>query len=53
MKKDGFTLVEILAVIAILAVLVTLVVPRVIDYFFKSKKEAFIIEVGKLYSETK
>lgn len=53
MKKDGFTLIEILVVIAILTVLVTLVVPRVIDYFFKSKKEAFIIEVGKLYSETK
>ena len=38
MKKDGFTLVEILVVIAILTVLVTLVVPRVIDYFFNSKK---------------
>lgn len=53
MNKKGFTLIEILAVIAILAVLVTLVVPRVINYYFKSKKDMFLNEVGKLYSETK
>lgn len=53
MNKKGFTLIEVLAVIAILAALVTLVIPKVIEYYTKSKKEAFIIEVGNLYSETK
>lgn len=53
MNKKGFTLIEILAVIAILAVLVTLVVPRVINYYHKSKKDMFLNEVGKLYTETK
>ena len=50
MNKKGFTLIEILAVIAILAVLVTLVVPRVINYYHKSKKDMFLNEVGKLYT---
>lgn len=53
MNKKGFTLIEILAVIAILAVLVTLVVPRIINYYFKLKKDMFLNEVDKLYAETK
>ena len=38
MKKNGFTLVELLAVIAILIVLVTLITPNLIN-LLKDKKE--------------
>lgn len=41
MKKQGFTLVELLAVIAILAILVILVVPRVIQLFEGSQDGLF------------
>lgn len=53
MNKNGFTLIELLAVIAIIAILVTIAIPKVLEYYNKSKKELFLVEVGKLYSETK
>lgn len=40
-NKDGFTLVELLAVIAILALLVILALPNVISMFNQAKKEIF------------
>ena len=42
MKKRGFTLVELLAVIGILAVILILAVPKVNNYILSSKKETFI-----------
>ena len=39
MKKRGFTLVELLAVIAILAILVLISLPNVVGMFNNAKKE--------------
>ena len=49
MKKKGFTLVELLAVIAILAILVVLAFPNIIDMFNTSKKNSFAVEVKELF----
>ncbi len=43
-KKNGFTLVELLAVIAILAILVIITVPNVINMFTESKKKIFVAD---------
>ena len=48
MKKKGFTLVELLAVVAILAILVILVMPNVLESFNHSKQETFITQVKSL-----
>ena len=50
-KKKGFTLVELLAVIAILAILVILALPNVINRFNEAKKQTFVTEAKKLYTE--
>ena len=42
MKKNAFTLVELLAVIVILAVLLSIAVPAVSNYIVNSKKESYI-----------
>ena len=47
MKKRGFTLVELLAVIAILAILVIIALPNVLKMFNDSKKNAFIVQARK------
>ena len=51
MKKKGFTLVELLAVIAILAILVIIALPNVLKMFNDSKKNSFITEAKTVYSE--
>ena len=53
MKKNGFTLVELLAVIAILAILIILVLPDVIHLFVNSKENTFLIEVKEIYKTAK
>ena len=50
MKKKGFTLVELLAVIAILAILVIIALPNVIKLYNDAKKNAFLTEVKSLYN---
>ena len=47
MKKKGFTLVELLAVIAILAILVIIAIPNVLKMFNDSKKNAFMVQARK------
>ena len=37
MKKNGFTLVEVLAVISILGVVIVFVVPNLLSAFYKSR----------------
>ena len=50
MKRKGFTLVELLAVIAILAILVIIALPNVIKLFNNAKKNTFLTEVKSLYN---
>ncbi len=52
MKKKGFTLVELLAVIAILAILVIIALPNVIDLFNDAKKNSFANEIRELYKQS-
>ena len=47
MKKKGFTLVELLAVIAILAILVIIALPNVMGMFNQAKKNSFSTEIKK------
>ena len=51
MKKRGFTLVELLAVIAILAILVLISLPNVVGMFNNAKKSTFMTEAQSLYKE--
>ena len=51
MKKKGFTLVELLAVIAILAILVIIALPNVLKMYNDSKKNAFMTETQTLAKE--
>ena len=49
MKKKGFTLVELLAVIAILAILVIIALPNVLGMFNSAKKNTFVTELQSIY----
>lgn len=49
MKKKGFTLVELLAVIAILAILVIIALPNVLGMFNNAKKNTFVTELQSIY----
>ena len=51
-NNNGFTLVELLAVISILAILVIIALPNVINMYTKAQKEAFLTEAKKVYSES-
>ena len=50
-NRNGFTLVELLAVIAILAILVILALPNVINMFNQARKQTFVTEAKKIYTE--
>ncbi len=49
--KNGFTLVELLAVIAILAILVIIALPNVISMYNKAQKQTFLTEARNVYRE--
>ena len=49
MKRKGFTLVELLAVIAILAILVIIALPNVMGMFNTAKENSFKTEVKEVY----
>ena len=51
MKKKGFTLVELLAVIAILAILVIIALPNVMGMFNTAKKNSFSNEVKEIIKQ--
>ena len=48
MKRKGFTLVELLAVIAILAILVIIALPNVLKMYNNAKKNSFLTEAKTL-----
>ena len=50
MKKKGFTLVELLAVIAILAILVIVAMPNVLGMFNQAKSSTFVTEIQEYMS---
>ena len=52
MKKKGFTLVELLAVIAILAILVIIALPNVIGLFQDARKNSFANEVREIFKQS-
>lgn len=49
MKKKGFTLVELIAVIALLSIVMLLIVPNVANYLNSSKKTLFYDNVVKMF----
>ena len=49
MKKNGFTLVELLAVIAILAILVIIALPNIMSMFGDARKNSFTTELKEIY----
>ena len=49
MKKNGFTLVELLAVIAILAILVIIALPNIMSMFNQARQNAFSTEIKEIY----
>ena len=49
-NKNGFTLVELLAVISILAIMVIIALPNVLEMFNNAKKNSFETEVKNIYS---
>jgi len=51
MKKKGFTLVELLAVIAILAILVIIALPNVMGMFNQAKQNSFSTEIKEIYKQ--
>jgi prepilin-type N-terminal cleavage/methylation domain-containing protein len=53
MKKKGFTLVELLAVIAILAILVIVAMPNVLGMFNQAKYNTFVTEVQSYMDSAK
>ncbi len=53
MKKRGFTLVELLAVIAILAILVIIALPNVLKMYNDARKNSFLNEVNSIIKVTR
>ncbi len=53
MKRKGFTLVELLAVIAILAILVIIALPNVLKMYNDARKNSFLNEVNNLIGTTR
>lgn len=49
MKKKGFTLVELIAVIALLSIIMLLIVPNVANYLNSSKKTLFYDNVVNMF----
>ena len=49
MKKKGFTLVELIAVIALLSIIMLLIVPNVANYLNSSKKTLFYDNVVNIF----
>ena len=53
MKKHGFTLVELMAVIAVLGVVAAITIPKITDTLEKSKQRAYNNQINSLMSIAK
>lgn len=53
MKKNGFTLVELIAVIVIISIISMLAAPNIVDLMQRSKDGSFISEVDQLVSQAR
>lgn len=49
-KKNGFTLVELLAVIVVLAIIMIIAIPSVLDVMNTARRKAFVMYVDKVVS---
>lgn len=52
-KKNGFTMVELLAVVALLAVIAAIVIPVSLNYVKRSKENAFYLNVQEIVKKVK
>jgi prepilin-type N-terminal cleavage/methylation domain-containing protein len=52
MKRNGFTLVELLAVIAIMAILVIITLPNIMELYIDAGKRAYIVDVESMIKES-
>lgn len=52
-KKNGFTLVELLAVIVVLAIIMVIAIPNVLDSMNKARKRSFVLEAQKFVKDVK
>lgn len=53
MKKNGFTLVELLTVMTLLSILALMVYPAIDDYINNSKSKAYNTQIQNIISSTK
>lgn len=52
-KKNGFTLVELLAVIVVLAIIMIIAIPSVLDVMNSARKSSFVIYAEKVIKDSK
>ena len=52
-KKNGFTLVELLAVIVVLAIIMIIAIPNVLDAMNNARRNSFVLYVEKVYKDVK
>ncbi|MCX4365894.1 MAG: type II secretion system protein [Bacilli bacterium] len=51
-KKNGFTLVELLAVIVVLAIIMIIAIPSVLDTMNNARRKSFVLEAQKVFKST-
>lgn len=51
-KKNGFTLVELLAVIVVLAIIMIIAIPAILDVMNNARKSSFVLYVEKVVGAT-
>ncbi len=51
-KKNGFTLVELLAVIVVLAIIMIIAIPSVLDTMNNARRKTFVLEAQKVFKST-